>query len=401
MQTDRSGWQPVTFGEVVQEISVHEREPEKRGIDRYVGLEHLDPEDLRVRRWGLLSEGVTFTKVFCAGQVLFGKRRVYQKKVGVPDFDGLCSGDIIVLASKDERLLAEFLPLVVQSETFLAYAEKTSSGSLSPRTKFRELAKYEFLLPPPEQQHDLVELLQGIDGAIEAVTGTHQAAHELLLALGAQHVTPAAGAVLAQLDQIADIVGGKQLSPSHATGKNMLPYLRAANIRPGWIDFSDVNQMHFEPREQARLTVRAGDTLLMEGNANPNYVGTPALYDTTMPADHCLQNTVIRLRPQNPEALLPDYLYILMRYLFEAGKFKELASGSSIKHLGSTRLARLMVYLPTITEQQHVVRLLKAAEEVVEKSAADLQYLRTLRAAILNTALAPQPTPAAPALVPA
>ncbi|WP_158679871.1 restriction endonuclease subunit S [Deinococcus sp. NW-56] len=402
MQIDPSGWQPVTLGEMVQEISIHERAPEKQGIDRYVGLEHLDSQDLRVRRWGLLSEGVTFTKVFRAGQVLFGKRRVYQKKVGVPDFDGLCSGDIIVLATKSEQLLPEFLPLVIQSDAFFAYAEKTSSGSLSPRTKFRELAKFEFLLPPPKQQRELVELLLGVDGAIEASVLTEQAARELFLALGAREMTPPPGSTLISLDQVADIVGGKQLSPSQATGDNMVPYLRAANIRLGWIDFDDVNQMNFEPREQQRLTVHPGDTLLMEGNANPAYVGTPALFSAAMPRGFCIQNTVIRLRPTDPARLLPDYLYIAMRHFFESGKFKELASGSSIKHLGSTRVARLMVHLPLPHEQAHTVSLLKAASETADQTAQHLAHLRTLRAALLNTALSPAPaavTAPAPALV--
>ena len=168
MPIDQSQWQHVTLGDLVQEITVHERDPQGQGLERYVGLDHLDPGDSRVKRWGLISEGVTFTKVFRAGQILFGKRRVYQKKMGVPDFDGLCSGDIIVLDTKSDRLSTEFLALVVQTEAFFAHAEKTSSGSLSPRTKFRELAKFEFLLPPLEQQRELVELMRGFEKAIEA-----------------------------------------------------------------------------------------------------------------------------------------------------------------------------------------------------------------------------------------
>ena len=34
---------------------------------------------------------------FQAGDVLFGKRRAYLKKVAVADFDGICSGDILCL----------------------------------------------------------------------------------------------------------------------------------------------------------------------------------------------------------------------------------------------------------------------------------------------------------------
>lgn len=64
MQTDRDHWEAVTFGDVVREVTDHERDPEERGLDRYVGLDHLDPGDLRIRRWGQISEGVTFTKTF-------------------------------------------------------------------------------------------------------------------------------------------------------------------------------------------------------------------------------------------------------------------------------------------------------------------------------------------------
>jgi type I restriction enzyme S subunit len=51
----------------------------------------MDPSDLRSRRWGNVADGVTFTSVFQPGQVLFGKRRAYQRKVAVADFAGVCS----------------------------------------------------------------------------------------------------------------------------------------------------------------------------------------------------------------------------------------------------------------------------------------------------------------------
>jgi len=69
-------------------------DPEAAGIDRYVGLEHPEPGDLRIRSWGNVGDGVTFTSRFRPGQVLFGKRRAYQRKVAVAEFDGICSSDI-------------------------------------------------------------------------------------------------------------------------------------------------------------------------------------------------------------------------------------------------------------------------------------------------------------------
>ena len=97
----------VAFGDVVQLSKERSQDPEADGFERYVGLEHLEPNDLKIRSWGDLSDGVTFTSVFRPGQVLFGKRRAYQRKVAVADFSGVCSGDIYVLEPKGDQLLPE------------------------------------------------------------------------------------------------------------------------------------------------------------------------------------------------------------------------------------------------------------------------------------------------------
>jgi len=117
-QTLKPGWKRVKFGDVVRLNTDRYADPATAGIDRYVGLEHIEPEDLRIRRWGLVADGTTFTNRFQPGQVLFGKRRAYQRKVAVADFEGVCSADIYVFEPKDERLLPELLPFLCQTERF-------------------------------------------------------------------------------------------------------------------------------------------------------------------------------------------------------------------------------------------------------------------------------------------
>ena len=82
----------VAFGDVIQLSKASSKDPVADGFKRYVGLEHLEPSDLKVRSWGNIADGITFTKVFKPGQVLFGKRRAYQRKVAVAGFSGVCSG---------------------------------------------------------------------------------------------------------------------------------------------------------------------------------------------------------------------------------------------------------------------------------------------------------------------
>ena len=159
----KPGWRRVKFGDVVRLSKARSQDPLADGIERYVGLEHLEPGDLRIRSWGSVADGVTFTSVFQPGQVLFGKRRAYQRKVAVADFSGVCSGDIYVLETKDAQvLLPELLPFICQTDAFFDHAVGTSAGSLSPRTNWTSLDHFEFALSPIDEQKRLVELLGSI-----------------------------------------------------------------------------------------------------------------------------------------------------------------------------------------------------------------------------------------------
>lgn len=161
----KPGWKQVKFGDIVQLAKARSQDPLADGIERYVGLEHLEPGDLRIRSWGNVADGVTFTSVFQPGQVLFGKRRAYQRKVAVAEFSGVCSGDIYVLETKDsDVLLPELLPFICQTDAFFDHAVGTSAGSLSPRTNWTSLADFEFALPPIHEQLAMVlSLLQAVE----------------------------------------------------------------------------------------------------------------------------------------------------------------------------------------------------------------------------------------------
>jgi type I restriction enzyme, S subunit len=97
---DRKGWKRVRFGDVVK-ICNETSDPAEAGLERFVAMEHLEPGSLHVRSWGNVADGTTFTRRCRPGQVLFGKRRAYQRKVAVAEFEAVVSGDIYVLAPKD------------------------------------------------------------------------------------------------------------------------------------------------------------------------------------------------------------------------------------------------------------------------------------------------------------
>ena len=124
-----------------------------------VGLEHLTPGEIALESWDEGTE-TTFTKAFRKGQMLFGRRRAYLKKAALAPFDGICSGDIIVIEAIPEKIDPALLPFIIQNDLLFDYAVGKSAGSLSPRVKWSDLKNYEFDLPDLPQQAQLVELLR-------------------------------------------------------------------------------------------------------------------------------------------------------------------------------------------------------------------------------------------------
>lgn len=163
LNLDKSQWTRVKFGEVVFNVNTSVRDAEAAGIDRVIAMEHLDPGELRIQRWGNVADGTTFTRLVKPGQTLFGKRRAYQRKVAYAEFEAICSGDILTFQANEARMLPEFLPFLVQSDGFFAHALGTSAGSLSPRTNWTDLSDFEFDLPPLDEQKRLADLLWAVE----------------------------------------------------------------------------------------------------------------------------------------------------------------------------------------------------------------------------------------------
>lgn len=163
LNLDKSSWKRVAFGDVVRNLNVTVKDPEGAGIDRVIAMEHLDPGELKISRWGTIKDGTTFTRRVKPGQTLFGKRRAYQRKAAYAEFDAITSADVLVFVADPRQLLPEFLPFLVQSDGFYDHALGTSAGSLSPRTNWRDLANYELDLPPLDVQKRLADSLWAVE----------------------------------------------------------------------------------------------------------------------------------------------------------------------------------------------------------------------------------------------
>lgn len=163
----RAGWQIVRFGQMAENVTDRIDNPSEAGVERYVGLEHLDPESLKIRRWGS-PEDVEATKLrFKPGDIIFGKRRAYQRKLAVADFEGICSAHAMVLRAREETVVKEFLPFFMQSDIFFDRALSISVGSLSPTINWKTLASQQFAIPPKNEQYRTGDILWSCDEVMQ------------------------------------------------------------------------------------------------------------------------------------------------------------------------------------------------------------------------------------------
>lgn len=182
-QALKSGWRRVRFDQMAENIGDRVDDPSQAGVERYVGLEHLDPESLKLRRWGTPDE-VEATKLrFQPGDIIFGKRRAYQRKLAVADFEGICSAHAMVLRAREDTVVKEFLPVFMQSEVFFERALSISVGSLSPTINWRTLAAQEFAIPPKDEQRRIADILWAAEESVVCYHGVHRRTDDVAAAL--------------------------------------------------------------------------------------------------------------------------------------------------------------------------------------------------------------------------
>ena len=177
----KPGWKVWRFEQMATNVNVRIDNPSESGMEHYVGLEHLDTDSLKIRRWGTPDDVEATKLMFKKGDIIFGRRRAYQRKLGVAEFDGICSAHAMVLRANPDVVIPGFLPFFMQSDLFMNRAVEISVGSLSPTINWKTMAVQEFVLPPVAVQKKCVALLQAIEGLRVELSNAFDAAWSLRL----------------------------------------------------------------------------------------------------------------------------------------------------------------------------------------------------------------------------
>jgi type I restriction enzyme S subunit len=167
LKLNKSNWLPSKLGDLATDISNRVDNPGESEYDRFVGLGNFVSGDIKIKSWETTEGLASSAKAFEVGDILFARRNAYLRRASMVDFDGCCSGDAFVLRENHDKVVPGFLAFLLNSDALWDYANSNAAGTMSKRVKWRDLAEYEFLLPPKDQQAKLAELLWAMDEVIE------------------------------------------------------------------------------------------------------------------------------------------------------------------------------------------------------------------------------------------
>ncbi len=322
--------------------------------------------------------------MFKPGQVLFGKRRAYQRKVAVADFTGVCSGDIYVLESQDaSALLPGLLPFICQTDAFFEHAVGTSAGSLSPRTNWKSLADFEFSLPPMEEQRRIVEILEASDRAVSALEDARGLHGNLLRAFiqekferfDVECMHKPASSLMRRVT-VGIVVKPADLYVER--GKGVLA-LRSLNVFPDRFALAETVEISVEGHAaHGKSALQAGDIVVVR-TGRP---GDAAVVPLELAGINCID--LIVAKPADD--IEPQYVVTFLNSQFGRRIFFAGTTGTAQQHFNVGEFSKLRLPVPPREIQQEFVSrltLLRSPEEALIKR---LHQVRTFRSALLNRA---------------
>jgi len=385
-KAQQKGWKKVFFGDVVRNVKDNV-DPQTCSLERYIAGEHMQSEDIHLRQWGIIGDdylGPAFHRKFTKGQVLYGSRRTYLKKVALADFDGITANTTFVLEPQDNSLLTDLLPFIMLTDKFTEHSVRESKGSVNPYINWKDIAKYEFPLPPKDEQRRIADVLWSADEANEYYITVKDDLNQLIDSVTTSFLSKSWSRKT--LDSLLyDIQYGTSNRISEKTEESV-PVLRIPNVIGGKLDLSDLGWIVLRNEEKKKYKLDEGDLLIVRTNGNPEYVGRTAVVKRC-PKDTVYASYLIRLKCDS-KLLHPEYLHaVLQSSLIKKTLRHEIRSSAGNYNLNTQGIKRQNIPLPPVEIQESFVDSLLTYQIKSEEIQKHIEKLKNLKATLINELL--------------
>ena len=348
----------------IAENSTAKKKPEESDRNRYVGLEHLDPGTLEVTRWGAEVTPKGDKLLMKKGDVLFGRRRAYQKKVGIAPFDGIFSAHGMVLRPKADVVDPMFFPFFISSDIFLDEAIRVSVGSLSPTANWKDLRTLEFDLPSPGKQRELAGILseaESLKGYYrKMLTTCDDVVKSQFVEMFGEPAENPKGWETSSLTSLGSCKNGMNFK-SKESGIE-LPCLGVGDFKDRSVinDVSEMGRINLDDEPAEGYFLKDGDIVFVRSNGNKELVGRClAVYPHGEKA--VFSGFCIRLRVESDKVRIPYLIWALKQPSMRQQMF---GRGANVQNLNQKLMAKVDVPIPPLAEQDRFLALVS----IVDKS---------------------------------
>lgn len=372
-----SEWSETTLGALYTEPT--ERKVPEPSDQRYVGLEHIDPDSPSVSRWAEATSATSLSKVFRTDDVLFGRLRPYLHKVARADFDGVCTGEIFVLRATD-AVLPKFLYLLAASDRVLARAVEVSAGTRMPRVSASDLAAIPVALPSLPTQERIVEVIGAVDDQIAALDTEASAGAAVRAVLLNDLLTGASETwTEATLGDIAALSIGRTPDRKNATywtSDTSHPFCTIADMP---VESWNINPQREGVTEAAirdgKAKLAPAGSLLMSFKLTIGRVGFAE-------RDVYPNEAIVRIEPC--AGVSPRFLALWLESRDLTENAPRAVKG---KTLNSMSLAAIRVLLPKRDVQDSISDTIEAVDQRIASARVEAGRLRAVRASLLSALL--------------
>lgn len=357
MNIDKTGYKKFKMGEIAESISKRV-DPASTRAEIYVGLEHLDPENIHIREYGKPSDVKGVKLEVSKGDIIFGKRRAYQRKAAIADFDGICSAHAMVLRANSDVILPELLPFFMHSDVFMNRAIDISEGSLSPTIKWKILKEQEFLLPPLAEQKKLADLLWAGDRVLQRY---RELEREIQRYRGSFLKTFIKRNNKATKLKDLDIEFISGLWKGTSENLREVTVIRNTEFSKfGYIDLSNPEKVMVDVKSYENKKLQIGDIIIeMSGGSPTQPVGRVVYFDIDR-GDYSFSNFTKVIRSKGID---PYYLFIILQFAYEQNKTERMQKQTTgIRNLDLDIYSTIKIPILTNEKQKIFVSEYKAIE---------------------------------------
>lgn len=342
--------------------STEKKKPVEEDRFTYLGLEHLDSGSLKVTRFGSEVAPIGEKLVMHKGDVLFGKRRAYQKKVAIAPFDGIFSAHGMVLRPREDVIDKSFFPLFISSDYFLDAAIKISVGSLSPTINWRDLKTLEFELPDLATQRKLAETLWSINDTMETykklIAATDELVKSQFMELFGDPVTNTQGREVRPFkDFMLDIRYGTSQPPTfNELGE--FKFIRATNIKAGRITENDMLRISAdEAAKIEKCRLNGNEIIIVRSGAN---TGDTCVVTDEYRDQYAGYDIIVTL---NLEIANPVFFNELMNTHYMQAIIKPLTVRAAQPHINSEQVQNLPMLVVPLQEQEQFATFVRQSDK--------------------------------------